>query len=99
MNEFFRAGVMLKDADQPEPGWPSRIQIPVVEKLSERLGYALLPFQMELSENQPEGFARHWTIQTTIPPEKHRAYAVQWFGLALTLTLLFLWILLKKNRE
>jgi surfeit locus 1 family protein len=34
-----------------------------------------------------------------MPPEKHIAYAVQWFALALTLTLLILWISCKKYKD
>ena len=36
-----------------------------------------------LDENAPDGFARRWEpLRNTIPPERHRAYAVQWFALA-----------------
>jgi phosphoserine aminotransferase len=52
-----------------------------------------------LDDDQTAGFVRHWHTQATIPPEKHQAYAVQWFGLAVTLTGLFIWISTRKRRE
>jgi len=58
--------------------------------LSEKLGYALLPFQIELDKSMANGYKRDWKSRQLMPPEKHIAYAVQWFGLALTLTVLFI---------
>jgi surfeit locus 1 family protein len=44
-----------------------------------------------------EGYWREWRKNTVIPPEKHIAYAVQWFGLAITLTILFIWFGTKRK--
>jgi surfeit locus 1 family protein len=44
----------------------------------------------------PNGYVRHWNISTLISPEKHLAYALQWFGLALVLTVMFIKMALKK---
>jgi surfeit locus 1 family protein len=60
------------------------------------LGYDLLAFQLELSPDMPNGYVRHWNISTLISPEKHLAYALQWFGLALVLTVMFIKMALKK---
>jgi surfeit locus 1 family protein len=67
--------------------------------LTEKLGYEIASFQLELEPESQEGYKREWKINTAIPPEKHLGYAVQWFGLALTLTALFFWISLKKRSE
>jgi surfeit locus 1 family protein len=37
-----------------------------------------------------EGYSRDWKKKSVMLPEKHIAYAVQWFGLAITLTVLFI---------
>ena len=67
--------------------------------MTEKLGYPLLDFQIELDANAVHGFRREWKIQTTISPEKHLGYAVQWFGLALALTGLFIWISSQKRSD
>jgi len=48
-----------------------------------------LPFLIQLDPLQPYGLMENWQ-PTTMPPAKHRGYAVQWFGLAATLVILFL---------
>jgi len=65
--------------------------------LAKKLGYALLPFQIELDKNIADGFKREWQTATVMPPEQHIANALQWFGLALTLSILFFWYSFKKQ--
>lgn len=91
INHFPEPGIRLKGAEIPGETWPVRVQVVDSELLAAKLGYALADFQIELDPMQAEGYQRQWKIAVAIPPEKHRAYAVQWFGLALTLTALFIW--------
>lgn len=91
VNRFPEPGIRLKGAEIPGNTWPVRVQIIETRLLAEKLGYALADYQIELNPDQTEGYQRQWKISVAIPPEKHRAYAVQWFGLALTLTALFIW--------
>jgi surfeit locus 1 family protein len=45
----------------------------------------LAPRVLKLDPSLPIGYARDLDIlPNTLPPERHRGYAVQWFGLALT---------------
>lgn len=44
--------------------------------------------QLLLDPDQPDGYLRHWT-PPGFPPMRHTAYAVQWFGLALTLAVIY----------
>ena len=38
---------------------------------------------VQLDPASPYGFAREWrALPNTLPPQRHRGYAVQWFGLA-----------------
>ncbi|MEY4718504.1 MAG: hypothetical protein RL563_1122 [Pseudomonadota bacterium] len=92
INRFPSLGIKLQGVDIPGEGWPSRLQFVDIQRLNEKLGYALLDFQIELDAKAANGFLREWKIQTVISPEKHLGYAVQWFGLALVLTGLFIWI-------
>ncbi len=49
----------------------------------------ILPFVFKLDASMPDGHHRQW--QTNImPPEKHRAYAVQWFTMATVLLLVLI---------
>jgi len=96
INHFPGVGIKLAGAEIPGDGWPSRVQVVDSEMLAKKLGYALLPFQVELDKASADGFKREWRTTTVMPPEQHIAYAAQWFGLALTLTILFFWYSFKK---
>ena len=48
---------------------------------------------LQLDADAADGFVRRWqALPNTLPPEKHRGYAVQWFGFALA-TVVFYFIL------
>ncbi|MCC6757870.1 MAG: SURF1 family protein, partial [Arenimonas sp.] len=53
------------------------------EALQSGLKRALAPRVLRPDPAQRIGFARDLQVQAnTLPPEKHRGYAMQWFGLA-----------------
>jgi surfeit locus 1 family protein len=66
-------------------GFPTRAQIQSVvrEGRWSEAGDAIL-----LDATEPDGFARHWT-PAEFPPMRHLGYAVQWFALALALTVIY----------
>jgi surfeit locus 1 family protein len=99
INQFPSVGFRLKGAEVPTDGWPALVQVVEGKQLAARLGYAISDFQLELAPELPEGYCRSWVRVAPIPPEKHLAYAVQWFGLALTLASLFVWHNLRKHSE
>lgn len=75
-----------KISDGP-PNWPLRVEYIQLKELAHAIQIPLL-FNYVLSlpaEHTPYNI--DWQI-TTIPPERHMAYAVQWFALALTLLIL-----------
>ncbi|MGD0959208.1 MAG: SURF1 family protein [Methylomonas sp.] len=96
INNFPSVGVKLKGAEIPTENWPALVQVVDSKILAAKLAYDLYDFQIELNADEPEGYKRQWRAGAIISPEKHRAYAVQWFGLALALTALFIWISIKK---
>lgn len=97
INHFPSVGIKLAGAEIPTAGWPSVVQVVDSNVLAEKLGYSVFQFQLELDKNLPDGFKRDWHTSTIMLPEQHTAYAIQWFALALTLTILFIWHSFKKN--
>ena len=73
-NAPWRAG-----AEPPLLNW---LDLPA---LARQFGRELHPGVLLLDESAPFGYARAWQpLPNTLPPARHRGYAVQWFGLALT---------------
>jgi surfeit locus 1 family protein len=99
INRFPSVGIKLAGAEIPTEGWPSVLQLVDSEFLAKKLAYSIFPFQIELDKELPEGFKREWQATTIMLPEQHTAYAIQWFGLAFTLTILFIWYSCKRNDE
>ncbi len=99
INRFPSVGIKLAGAEIPSEGWPSVVQVIDNQVLAKKLAYSLFPFQIELDKNLPEGFKREWQTTTIMLPEQHTAYAIQWFALAFTLTILFIWYSFKRNDE
>jgi surfeit locus 1 family protein len=99
INRFPSVGIKLAGAEIPTEGWPSVLQVVDSEVLAKKLAYSLFPFQIELDKELPEGFKREWQATAIMLPEQHTAYAIQWFALAFTLTLLFIWYSCKRNDE
>jgi len=99
INRFPSVGIKLAGAEIPSEGWPSVVQVVDSQVLAKKLAYSLFPFQLELDKDLPEGFKREWQTTTVMLPEQHTAYAMQWFALAFTLTILFIWYSNKRNDE
>jgi surfeit locus 1 family protein len=99
INHFPSVGIKLAGAEIPTEAWPSLVQVVDANVLAKKLGYSLFQFQLELDKELPDGFKREWQTSTIMQPEQHTAYAIQWFALALTLTILFIWYSFKKNDE
>ena len=97
INNFPSVGIKLAGTEIPTEGWPSIVQVVDSNVLAKKLGYPLFQFQVELAKELPDGFKREWHTATIMQPEQHTAYAIQWFALALTLTILFIWYSFKKN--
>ncbi len=99
INYFPSVGFKLEGAEIPADGWPSVVQVVDHTVLQKKLGYSLFPYQVELGKDQEKGYRREWRSAVSITPEKHKAYAFQWFGLAVTLVILFFWVSSKKKLD
>lgn len=56
------------------------------------------PFIIRLDKKQAYGYSRQWTI-VSMPPQRHLAYALQWFVMALVIFIIFIALNLKKKDE
>ncbi len=67
--------------------WPLRVEyinLPEIAKLTNANYY---PYVINLNPESPSALQVKWQI-TTVDPNKHKGYAVQWFALALTLLII-----------
>lgn len=53
------------------------------------------PFILRLDAKSPFGFVKTWPI-VNMSPERHKAYALQWFGLAIVVAIGTMFIILRK---
>ena len=79
----------LESVEEAGTGWPRVIQLLELGPIGQRLGHSLLPLVLLLDPKEPAGFVRDWKPVYGITPDKHRAYAAQWFTLALVLLLIY----------
>jgi surfeit locus 1 family protein len=90
-----RAAVSLAAA--PATGWPRIVSFPRMPEVAEALSAQAYPQVVLLDADQPDGYLRDWR-PPGMAPDRHVAYAVQWFGLAATV--LVTWVVLSfKARE
>jgi cytochrome oxidase assembly protein ShyY1 len=77
-----RAGMFATD------GWPSVVQAVDVPALSARAGMQAFPHVVRLAPEQPGVAPANWPRVNT-NPDRHRAYAMQWFLMAIALLIIF----------
>ncbi len=82
---------MGRAAPVQDAAWPKRTSFPTAAQLGAALGQEVEPRQLLLGAGEPQGFARAWQSGGGgFGPERHVAYAFQWWGLgALVLFLYF----------
>lgn len=61
-----------------------------IDDLAAALQRDLLPYALMLDAEQPGALRYDWTYIEAMSPEKHRGYAVQWFGLAVALLIIYI---------
>jgi surfeit locus 1 family protein len=99
INKFPSVGIKLAGAETPTNTVPAVVQVVDSQVLAKKLGYSLFSFQVELDPATAEGYKREWLNNTLMPPEQHIAYAMQWFGLGIALTILFFWYSIEKQTD
>ncbi|WP_133130721.1 SURF1 family protein [Legionella yabuuchiae] len=67
-----------------------------IQEISHFLHKSVYPFIIRLGEHEAHGFIREWPI-VSMSPERHYAYALQWFAMAFVISILFIGLNLKKK--
>ena len=85
-------GIQMGQAQPLSPPFPIRASFPALAAIKTALGSRNWLGNAEvllLDRDQTDGYLREWAAPG-FPPMRHIAYAVQWFGLALTLFVIYI---------
>ena len=93
------AGLALGHAPPPLSGdWPRLTSFPTLEELAASLGSPIEPRILLLDATAPGGLLRDWQ-PPGMPPERHWSYALQWWGFAVTLVVIWFIMNTRPARE
>ncbi|MEP0356167.1 MAG: SURF1 family protein [Paraglaciecola sp.] len=90
--------IMVQETAKLDGEWPKLLQQVDLEIMQQHLQQDLLPFVVLLNQALESGFERHWQ-RVVMAPEKHLAYAAQWFLLALAAVVVFVVAHRKKQQR
>ena len=78
--------------------FPQIVQREDFEELSRAIKMKVSPFTIRMHENQAGALPRNWQV-SNINPEKHQAYAVQWFLMGLAILIAWISFTIRLNRN
>lgn len=94
-----RAGMRLDEEPVPTTApWPRRVTFPSAEDIRAQLDYDVAGYQLLLDPGAAGGFVRDWR-PAVMSPENHLGYAVQWFGMAIGLVIIYIVVNLQRTEE
>ncbi|GGI90172.1 SURF1-like protein [Legionella impletisoli] len=88
--------IVLGDMVEKKTDRASIIEWIDTQDISHFLHKSVYPFIIRLDEHEAHGFIRKWPI-VSMSPERHYAYAFQWFAMAFVILILFIGLNLKKK--
>jgi surfeit locus 1 family protein len=98
LDELPTPGLRLKEsALETDTAWPRILSFPEHSTLERVLGGAVASRILLLDATQPDGFERNWQLQVRFGPERHIAYAVQWFAFAAAALIIFVLLSFKRD--
>jgi surfeit locus 1 family protein len=68
-----------------------------IAALAQARGLDLLRYALVIDEGEPGGLQYDWSPIPQMGPEKHLGYAVQWFGLAVALLIIYVGVNTRRN--
>ena len=88
----------LGGLDDGQDSWPRLIQYLDFIVMGERLEQNILPLLVRMEPNQSGGYITEWPV-FAFTPNRHLGYAVQWFSLAITVFIIFLYFHMKTHNQ
>ena len=74
------------------------IELVDTQLVSQFLHKSVYPFIIRLGKDEAGGYVREWAI-VSMPPERHYAYALQWFAIALVILILYISLNLTNKKK
>jgi surfeit locus 1 family protein len=96
IDELPRPGIRAGNAGITT-SWPQILNYPGIEELRTLYGSSLQTRIVLMDADNSAGFERQWQIKQGFTSERHIAYAVQWFGFAVTLLIIYIVVNLKRE--
>lgn len=90
-----KKNALIKETLAIDSPWPKLVQEVNVSLMSEHFEQSLLPKVAIKLEQQTKFITNYKPV--VLPPEKHLAYAIQWFGLAIAVLVVFGFAVRKKH--
>jgi surfeit locus 1 family protein len=84
-----RVGYALESATSTiQTNKPVRLSFPTVAEITAQVGFPVHNYQLLLDSTEADGYTREWR-PALMSPEKHLAYAIQWFMIAITIVIIY----------
>lgn len=82
--------------DNTSMHWPLRVGYIDLHQVGDFLSKSLFPYVLVIDPKHASAFDLQWEI-IIMSPERHQGYALQWFAFALTLLILFVAMIIRRN--
>lgn len=79
-------------------GWPKVIRDIELAEINRDLGYTIPPFLLQLAQSSEAAYMQNWQPVAS-GPEKNQSYAIQWFGMALVVLILYIGLNSRRREE
>lgn len=80
------------------PPWPIIVQVSNPVLLQLELDRSLYPHVIRLAETDPNALPRNWPV-TTVLPQRHMGYAIQWFAMAIAVVVAWFYFTMKTSSK
>ena len=77
---------------------PVRLSFPTAAEITTQVGFPVHNYQLLLDSTEADGYTREWR-PALMSPEKHLAYAIQWFMMAITIVIIYVALTIRKARR
>jgi surfeit locus 1 family protein len=92
-----KKGMLLGNIIEKKVSNTAVIELIDLKFLSQFLHKSTYPFIIRLNKEERYGYTRDWSL-VSMPPERHFAYAFQWFCFAFVAAVLFIFLVYKKKK-